>query len=239
VTEPIVRAGGGIVWRRGQGGGVEIVLVHRPAYDDWSFPKGKLHPGETEAQAALREVQEETGLRCRVGREVGTAAYRDPKRRPKTVRYWERPQPPAPWGRRTRSTTPAGCRSGTHPGYSPTTMTDASSRVGSRLGERSRLLSSHLEPTACSRSPDQECGPSWVPQCLGPAAQPTRQANLARTQANVTLGRASSCRSRRRGRLVWAMPSGGGRRVGRCAARYAGPPCEIRTSGTSLTSSSW
>jgi 8-oxo-dGTP pyrophosphatase MutT (NUDIX family) len=67
VTETVVRAGGGIVWRRGEGGVVEIVLVHRPVYDDWSFPKGKLHPGETEAQAALREVQEETGLRCRLG----------------------------------------------------------------------------------------------------------------------------------------------------------------------------
>jgi 8-oxo-dGTP diphosphatase len=71
VTEAVVRAGGGIVWRHGEGGGVEIVLVHRPVYDDWSFPKGKLDPGETEAQAALREVQEETGLRCRLGREVG------------------------------------------------------------------------------------------------------------------------------------------------------------------------
>jgi 8-oxo-dGTP diphosphatase len=87
VTEWVVRAGGGIVWRRGAGGRIEIVLVHRPAYDDWSFPKGKLHPGETEAQAALREVQEEIGLRCRLGREVGTSAYRDPKRRPNTVRY--------------------------------------------------------------------------------------------------------------------------------------------------------
>jgi 8-oxo-dGTP pyrophosphatase MutT (NUDIX family) len=89
MTEAVVRAGGGIVWRRGQGGVVEIVLIHRPAYDDWSFPKGKLHPDETEAEAALREVEEETGLRCRLGREVGTAAYRDPKHRPKTVRYWE------------------------------------------------------------------------------------------------------------------------------------------------------
>jgi 8-oxo-dGTP diphosphatase len=88
VAEGIVRAAGGIVWRYGEGGVVEIVLVHRPAYDDWSFPKGKLHQGETEAEAALREVQEETGLRCRLGREVGTSAYRDPKRRPKTVRYW-------------------------------------------------------------------------------------------------------------------------------------------------------
>ena len=89
MTEMVVRAGGGIVWRREEGGGVEIVLVHRLAYDDWSFPKGKLDPGETEAQAAVREVQEETGLRCRLGREVGTSAYRDRKRRPKTVRYWE------------------------------------------------------------------------------------------------------------------------------------------------------
>jgi 8-oxo-dGTP pyrophosphatase MutT (NUDIX family) len=89
VTEPIVLAGGGILWRRSGGGVVEIVLVHRPAYDDWSFPKGKLHPGETQAQAALREVQEETGLVCRLGPEIGTTSYRDPKRRPKTVRYWE------------------------------------------------------------------------------------------------------------------------------------------------------
>jgi 8-oxo-dGTP diphosphatase len=89
VAEPLVRAAGGIVWRYGEGGVVEIVLVHRPAYDDWSFPKGKLHQGETEAEAAAREVQEETGLRCRLGREVGTSAYRDPKGRPKTVRYWE------------------------------------------------------------------------------------------------------------------------------------------------------
>jgi len=72
-----------------RGGGVEIVLVHRLAYDDWSFPKGKLDPGETEVQAALREVQEETGLRCRLSHEVGTAAYRDRWGRPKTVRYWE------------------------------------------------------------------------------------------------------------------------------------------------------
>jgi 8-oxo-dGTP pyrophosphatase MutT (NUDIX family) len=112
VTETIVRAAGGIVWRRGEGGAVEveIVLVHRPAYDDWSFPKGKLHPGETEAEAAVREVQEETGLRCRLGREVGTSAYRDPRRRPKTVRYFAMTPAVARSGRRTRSTTLAGCR---------------------------------------------------------------------------------------------------------------------------------
>src|SRR5262249_3946373 len=86
-AEPEVRAAGGIVWRR-DGGRLEIVLVHRPAYDDWSFPKGKLTPGETEAAAALREVEEETGLRCALGSELGVAAYRDSRGRTKTVRYW-------------------------------------------------------------------------------------------------------------------------------------------------------
>jgi 8-oxo-dGTP diphosphatase len=87
-AERVVRAAGGIVWRHGEGGAVEVVLVYRSVYDDWSFPKGKLGQGETEAEAALREVQEETGLRCTLGREVGTSHYRDPRRRPKTVRYW-------------------------------------------------------------------------------------------------------------------------------------------------------
>jgi 8-oxo-dGTP diphosphatase len=88
VTETVL-AGGGIVWRHDEGGELEIVLVHRPAYDDWSFPKGKLDADETETQAALREVEEETGLVCRLGPEIGTTRYRDSKRRPKTVRYWE------------------------------------------------------------------------------------------------------------------------------------------------------
>ena len=88
MTETVL-AGGGIVWRHDEGAELEIVLVHRPAYDDWSFPKGKLDPDETETQAALREVEEETGLVCRLGPEIGTTRYRDSKRRPKTVRYWE------------------------------------------------------------------------------------------------------------------------------------------------------
>jgi 8-oxo-dGTP pyrophosphatase MutT (NUDIX family) len=83
-----VRAAGGIVRRRREDGTDEILVVHRPAYDDWSFPKGKLEPGEREDEAAMREVEEETGLRCRLDRELATSAYRDGRGRPKTVRYW-------------------------------------------------------------------------------------------------------------------------------------------------------
>ena len=83
----VVRAAGGLVWRPGPDG-PQVALVHRPAYDDWSFPKGKLEPGEAELDAAVREVGEETGLRVRVGEDLGTIAYRDAKDRPKVVRYW-------------------------------------------------------------------------------------------------------------------------------------------------------
>ena len=84
-----VRAAGGIVMRDRAGGGVEVAVVHRPRYDDWTLPKGKLDDGETFEQAALREVHEEIGLRCRLGKEVEPPSrYRDHKGRPKIVRYW-------------------------------------------------------------------------------------------------------------------------------------------------------
>lgn len=83
-----IRAAGGLVCRRDEDGVAEILLVHRPAYDDWSFPKGKLEPGEREEDAATREVEEETGLHCRLDREVATTRYRDARGRSKTVRYW-------------------------------------------------------------------------------------------------------------------------------------------------------
>jgi 8-oxo-dGTP diphosphatase len=85
----VVQAAGGIVWRGDENGPAEIVLVHRPAYDDWTFPKGKLHPGESEEEAALREVEEETGLLCQLGADLGTTSYSDSRGRPKVVRYWE------------------------------------------------------------------------------------------------------------------------------------------------------
>ena len=83
-----VRAAGGVVWRRSPQG-VEVVVVHRPRYDDWTLPKGKLEPGEDSATAARREVAEETGLECELGVELSSTSYVDQKGRPKIVRYWE------------------------------------------------------------------------------------------------------------------------------------------------------
>ncbi|MGI8776590.1 MAG: NUDIX hydrolase [Acidimicrobiales bacterium] len=85
--DEVVRAAGGVVWRRGSSG-LEILLVHRPKYDDWSLPKGKLDDGETSEAAALREVEEETGLRCRLGDELPPVTYADRHGRAKVVRYW-------------------------------------------------------------------------------------------------------------------------------------------------------
>jgi 8-oxo-dGTP pyrophosphatase MutT (NUDIX family) len=84
-----VRAAGGVVWRPDGDGGVEVLLVHRPQYDDWSFPKGKRDPGETDEDCAAREVEEETGLKARLGKELPRSVYEDKHGREKVVRYWE------------------------------------------------------------------------------------------------------------------------------------------------------
>jgi len=83
-----VRAAGGLVVRRGADGLPRVVLVHRPRYDDWSFPKGKQRRSETLLDCALREVREETGFLCIAEDALGVTEYVDRRERPKLVRYW-------------------------------------------------------------------------------------------------------------------------------------------------------
>jgi 8-oxo-dGTP diphosphatase len=78
----VVRAAGGVVMRDG-----DVLLVHRPKYDDWSLPKGKCKDGESDEECALREVEEETGLRCAIERPLGETRYRV-LAGPKVVRYY-------------------------------------------------------------------------------------------------------------------------------------------------------
>ena len=83
-----VRAAGGIVLRAGPDRRLEILLVHRPGHRDWTLPKGKTEPGESDEDCALREVAEETGFTCALGPEAGASRYRDRRGRDKAVRYW-------------------------------------------------------------------------------------------------------------------------------------------------------
>lgn len=85
----LVEAAGAIVLRRPPGKQVQVLLIHRPSYNDWSLPKGKLDPGEKFKQAALREVEEEVHLRCEiVGKRLAKVRYTDNRGRPKEVRWW-------------------------------------------------------------------------------------------------------------------------------------------------------
>lgn len=83
-----VRAAGGVVCRTGDSGELEVLLVHRAHYDDWTVPKGKVEEGETDEVCALREVEEETGVRARLLEELPSVRWRDRFDRPKVARYW-------------------------------------------------------------------------------------------------------------------------------------------------------
>lgn len=85
--KPEIRAAGGVMVRESDGEPL-VAVIHRPKYMDWSLPKGKLEPGESWEQAALRELEEETGYRCGLGRELSEIAYLDREGRSKLVRYW-------------------------------------------------------------------------------------------------------------------------------------------------------
>ena len=95
MSDRVIRAAGGVVWRPATDDsgeeGVEIAVIHRPRYDDWSMPKGKLAPGESDIEGAIREVFEETGYRVKVGRPLGKVRYlkqTGTQTRPKVVKYW-------------------------------------------------------------------------------------------------------------------------------------------------------
>jgi 8-oxo-dGTP diphosphatase len=85
---PDVAAAGGILIAHDGEGNPRVAVIHRPKYMDWSLPKGKLEEGEGWKDAALREVEEETGYRCRLGIELAHVSYLDRKGRRKLVRYW-------------------------------------------------------------------------------------------------------------------------------------------------------
>ncbi|MFB7717374.1 MULTISPECIES: NUDIX domain-containing protein [unclassified Nocardia] len=84
-----IPAAGAVLWRYAPDGAIEIALVHRPKYDDWSLPKGKVDPGESLVMTTVREVAEETGIHSRLGRYLGHVTYPvTGHRKLKRVDYW-------------------------------------------------------------------------------------------------------------------------------------------------------
>ena len=84
---PVIRAAGAVLWRNSNNKKIEIALVHRPRYDDWSLPKGKVEDKESHIACAYREVLEETGYAATFGPQIGQATYKVPEGK-KVVKYW-------------------------------------------------------------------------------------------------------------------------------------------------------
>ncbi len=89
MSDLLVRAAGGVLVRDDEGGEPVVLMVHRPSYDDWTFPKGKADGDELDEDTALREVEEETGFACTLGAEITTTHYVDRRGRPKRVRWYQ------------------------------------------------------------------------------------------------------------------------------------------------------
>ncbi|WP_022882558.1 NUDIX hydrolase [Gryllotalpicola ginsengisoli] len=87
MTESVIRAAGAVCWRYVDGE-LRVLVIHRPKYDDLTLPKGKVDPGETLPQTAVREVREETGLQVALGPPLGETRYRVASGREKVVQYW-------------------------------------------------------------------------------------------------------------------------------------------------------
>ena len=105
----IVHAAGGVLWRPGhRESAAEIAVIHRPRYDDWSLPKGKVDPGETEPVTAVREVFEETGHHVQLGRRIATVSY-PIEQRTKKVQYWSARSLGGSFAPTMRSTISSGC----------------------------------------------------------------------------------------------------------------------------------
>ena len=88
-----IHAAGGVVWKKLLNNSLVVLCIHRARYGDWCLPKGKRDEGETDEACALREVHEETGLVCELGRELTTLSrfvvdWRDGLRKPKSCRFW-------------------------------------------------------------------------------------------------------------------------------------------------------
>ena len=101
-------ASGALIWRM-RDGALEVLIIHRPRYDDWSWPKGKQDPGESLAETAIREIREEVSLQVVLGVPLAVTSY-PVGGRPKDVFYWaaELPEAPAPWRMRVKWMSCAG-----------------------------------------------------------------------------------------------------------------------------------